>query len=154
VSTGITEKPRISRYIARVTPPPFTGIAVAVDYANIGLDPDISLYERYNAVSTAVRLLATIRREQFVTSINRLLVDSGLCEKFRDIGVDVCKGERGRVAGDEEIVKNLVKLVNMCERGEIPVTEELVFTLAQAVITTLVPQLKTIQVTQAPEEIT
>jgi hypothetical protein len=52
----VPERRRIDRYIARVTPPPLTSIAVAIDYANIALDPSVSLYERYNVVSTAVRL--------------------------------------------------------------------------------------------------
>jgi hypothetical protein len=55
---------------------------------------------------------------------------------FRDLGVDVCSEER-----DEVVIENLVKLVDMCERGELPVTEKLVIALAQAVIVTLVPLL-------------
>jgi hypothetical protein len=62
VSEGVSERRRISRYIYRITQPPFTAIAIAVDYANIALNPDVSLYERYSAVSTAVRLLAAIRK--------------------------------------------------------------------------------------------
>jgi len=150
MSTGITERPKVVKYLARVTPPPLTGIAVAVDYANIGLDPDVSLYERFNAVSTAVRLLAAIRREQFLGSVATLLEDSGLCDRFKELGVEVCS--KGRRSGDEAVVKRLIELVNACERGDAPITEELVLTLAQAVIVVLVPQLKTIQQQVLPPE--
>ena len=158
VSAGISER-RVTRYLVRVSPPPFTSIAIAVDYANMALDPDISLYERYCAVSTAIRLLATIRRELFVSSIGVLLRDSGLCEKLRDVvGLNICDSEEAeggrRIIGDEAVIRKLVKIVNACERGDIPVTEELILTLAQAVIVTLVPQLKIQIQQQVPEELT
>jgi hypothetical protein len=145
VSEGISERRRIGRYIYRITPPPLTAIAIAVDYANIALDPDVSLYERYNAVSTAVRLLAALREEPFVDGVSTRVAASGLCERFRDVGIDVCRGERGR-ATDRELVENLVRVLDMCERGEIPVTEELVLALAQATIVSLVPQLRSLQI--------
>jgi hypothetical protein len=150
LSSDLAVKPRAFKYLAKATPPPLTGIAVAIDYANIGLDPDVSLYERFNAVSTAVRLLATIRREQFVASVAKLLEDSGLCEVFKELNVDVCV--KGRGGGDEAVVKRLVELVNACERGDIPVTEELVLALAQAVIVVLVPQLRIMQQQVLPPE--
>jgi hypothetical protein len=150
LSADLAWRPRAFKYLARATPPPLTGIAVAIDYANIGLDPDISLYERFNAVSTAVRLLATIKTEQFIGSVAKLLEDSGLCEMFKELNVDVCA--KGRGGGDTAVVKRLVDLVNACERGDIPITEELVLTLAQAVIVVLVPQLKAIQHQVLPPE--
>ena len=141
MSTGIAEKPRITRYLARVSPPPLTSLAIAVDYANIALDPDVSLYERFIAVSTAVRLMSTIRMEQSLISPRTLLEESGLCTRLREVSErDVCSGRR---AGDIEMIRNLVEVVNACERGEIPVTEDLVLTLAQAVIVVLVPKMKT-----------
>lgn len=146
----MSERRRIGRYIARVTPPPLTSIAVAIDYANIALDPSVSLYERYNVVSTAVRLLASLGIEPFLNMVGELLEASGLCERFRDIGVNVCRGKGGE-ARDKEIVENLVKVLDMCERGEIPVTEELVLALAQVVIVTLVPRLGTISVSKLRE---
>ncbi|MFZ8782770.1 MAG: hypothetical protein ACO2OR_02130 [Desulfurococcaceae archaeon] len=76
-------------------------------------------------MSTAVRLLASLGIEPFVDRVGELLEASGLCGRFRDIGVDVCKCEGGR-ARDKEIVENLVKVLDMCGQGEIPVTEELV----------------------------
>jgi hypothetical protein len=145
VPEGISERRRIGRYIYRIAPPPLTAIAIAVDYANIALDPDVSLYERYNAVSTAVRLLAALRDEQVVDGVSVRVEASGLCERFRDIGIDVCRGERGR-STDHELLENLVRVLDACERGEIPVTEELILALAQAVIVSLVPQLKSPQI--------
>jgi len=142
LSTGITEKPRITRYLARVSPPPLTNLAIAVDYANIALDPDVSLYERFTAVSTAVRLLCTIRRGgQLLASARALLEESGLCERLREVTErNVCSSSGG--GGADEVLRNLVEVVNACERGEIPVTDDLVLALAQAVIVILVPQMK------------
>jgi hypothetical protein len=143
LSTGIIEKPRITRYLARVSPPPLTSLAIAVDYANIALDPDVSLYERFIAVSTAVRLMSTIRMEQSFTSPRTLLEESGLCTRLREVSErDVCSSSSRR-AGDIEVFRNLVEVVDACERGEIPVTEDLVLTLAQTVIVVLVPKMKT-----------
>ena len=136
-SPGVSpQTQRITRYLARVTLPPLTSIAVAVDYANIALDPDVSLYERYCAASTATRLLAAIRGEEIV-EVNKPLQRSGLCERLGEVaGFNVC----GKT--DHETVKKLVEIVNACERGDVPVTDELVIALAQAVIISLVPQLK------------
>ncbi len=151
MSHGFERKPGITKYLPRVIPPPFSGIAVAVDYANIALDPDIPLYERYCAVSTAVRLLATLRREHLVVSVYRLLKDSGLCKRFRDIDIDIC--ENIKREDDYSVIEKFVEIINTCENGDIPVTEELVLALAQAIIVTLVPQLKTLVSSQMPEEI-
>jgi hypothetical protein len=152
----VSSERRTTRYLFRASPPPLTSVALAIDYANMALDQDLSLYERYCAASIAVRLLATIKREHLITSIATLLRDSGLCEKFRDIvGVPLCEGEEAegsrRVSGDEAIVRRLVRIVNACELGEMPVTEELVLALAQAVIVILAPQLRPPPSQQVPE---
>jgi hypothetical protein len=149
LSAGITERPRITRYLARVSPPPLSNLAIAVDYANIALDPDVSLYERFIAVSTAVRLLCTIRGGgQLLSSMVTLLEESGLCERLREVTErDVCSSDKA-----DEVLRNLVKVVNACERGEIPVTDDLVLTLAQTVIVILVPQMR-VTLYQQPMEV-
>jgi hypothetical protein len=150
VSAGITEKPRITRYLARVSPPPLTSLAIAVDYANIALDPDVSLYERFTAVSTAVRLACTIPGWQSLSSPRMLLEESGLCDRLREVSErEVCSSRRG----DIEVLRNLVEVVNACERGEIPVTDDLVLTLAQAVIVMLVPRIRVTLYQQPPLEV-
>jgi hypothetical protein len=149
VSAGIAEKPRIMRYLARVSPPPLTGLAIAVDYANIALDPDVPLYERFIAVSTAVRLLRTIPREQLLESPEKHLDESGLCDRLREVSDrDVCSSRRGGA----DVLGNLVEVVNACERGEIPVTDELVLALAQAVIVIVVPKMRYYQPLLVPDD--
>jgi hypothetical protein len=138
VLVGISERSVISRYLPRAAPPPLSGFAIAVDYANIALDPDVSLYERFCAVSTAVRLVSALSVElQVAQSPLALLERSGLCARLHELSnVEVCSGSR------RNVFEGLVEIVNKCERGELVVTEDLVLSLAQSVIVLVVPALR------------
>jgi len=132
---------RISRSLARALPPPLSSLTLALDLATSTFDRSIPLLDRWNLVSTAVRVAARVAStpllplqvKDALRASPRELEPTGICERFKkDFTYDVC--------GDG-FVRGLVKLVDAVEDGEVPVTDRLVEDVAQAVIVFLAPVL-------------
>ena len=122
--------------LARASPPPLTSVAVAVDLAGAGLDRSIPLLDRFHLVATAVRLAVKIDVARLGAGVDgRRLEDTGLCELFRSYL------ERDPCADRRNPLRSLAEIVTEADRGEIPVTEELVAVTAQTVIVLLTPLL-------------
>ena len=130
-------KSRVGRVLSRLTAPPLASVVLALDYAGSVFDRSIPLLDRWNLVSTAVRLLASISADNTLLDVDRRLEEklrnSGLCERFeKDLGLRVCTGDP---------LGRMVELVNAVEDGSVPVTDRLVENLAQAVTVILAPAL-------------
>jgi hypothetical protein len=128
----------IAARLFKASPPPLTSVAVAVDLAGAGLDRSIPLLDRFLLVATAVRLASVVDVERLGAKLRvgvdgRRLEETGLCELIRSYL------ERDPCADRRNPLRSLAEIVTEADRGEIPATEELVATIAEAVIVMLAP---------------
>ncbi len=127
----------IGSRLYKATPPPFTSIAVTVDLAGAGLDRSLPLLDRFNLVATAVRL--TVNVDTSITGIPgsfKNLDRARLCELYKiHLDEDIC-------TSNTNILQNLVVVVEKLDKGDIPITEELVTLIAQTIIVIVTPLLE------------
>ena len=115
----------------KASPPPLTSIAVTVDLADAGLDRSLPLLDRFNLVATAVRLATNITE---IPIRFRKLASTSLCDLYKiHLDTDICS--------QPNPVEQLDEIVGKLDKGEIPITEEIITLIAQTIIITVTPLL-------------
>jgi hypothetical protein len=146
----MAERPRsqASRAISRVMLPSFGDVSLIANLALSSFDETLSLKQRFIFVSTAVRMLVTamkvggVGEEGFArVKIMEGIDKAGLCRVVENAtGVNPCVGKKG-VATDDEAGEALLRIIDMYEAGQRPVSAQAVRVLAQAVLVSIRPAL-------------
>jgi len=146
----MVEKPRsqVSRAISRVMLPSFGDVSLIANLALSSFDETLPLKQRFIFVSTAIRMLVTAMKlgavgEEGFTKVKIMegIDKAGLCRVIENAtGVNPCVGKKG-VATDDEAGEALLKIIDMYEAGDKPVSAQAVRVLAQAVLVSIRPAL-------------
>jgi len=146
----MVEKPRsqVSRAISRVMLPSLGDVSLIANLALSSFDEALPLKQRFIFVSTAVRMLVAAMKlgavgEEGFTKVKIIegIDKAGLCRVVEEAtGVNPCVGRKG-VATDDEAGEALLKVIDMYEAGQRPVSAQAVRVLAQAVLVSVRPAL-------------